>query len=594
MTHLTGRARPAARRGLPLTLATLLGLALLLVGCATIPTRTDPLPLPFGSGGSTAAPVPQPPQGANPFDLVRDWVRQGGSPVGKHAAARAYLANSSKAGWNDALSMTIINDNVITDPGPSVAGHSGDLQTVILRGQTIGLLGADNGFQPESTNLVLSINVAKQSDGNWRIVQPPDGVVLTESEFALYYRPVKVYFFDPFFGALVPDLRYIAVDPQSDEPARVMDLLLSGPSDARANAVRTAIPSQVTTKTVPAVNSTDGSIEVNLANLPDQTEHNKQLIIAQIVMSLHTVWPSAVLVESDGVALVAGHAKWVAADLPSYNATTTPNAGQPGLLAAHGRLFSLKDGSPVTGGAGDGSYQVTTGAQSEDGSELALVCNGPTGVQLRVGGYGRSDAVVDLPASQLTRPSWAPGDAAGDPSKEVWTVVDGQSVVRVLNTQQNTWIANNVDASALVTFGQLTDLRLSRDGTRVVAIAGGHLLVGAVIADAQGAVSIKQVTMLQAANITSAVSVDWLDQTTLAVATSQPNQPVVSVSVDGLTLNKYAANLTIPTAITAAQARPVVVADSAGIWQTSDSSDLWEAMVLSHDPGGPAIPFYPG
>ncbi len=593
MTQHPRHPRPARRR-LPPAATVLAGLALL-AGCATIPTQTEPSPLPFGNGQSAAASVPQPPEGVSPLDLVQDWVRDGGSPVGKHAAARAYLANSSKASWNDALSLTIVDDNVITEPGPPVPGHTGSEQTVLLRGQTIGELGADNGFQPQFTSLELPITVAKQADGDWRIVHPPDGVVLTETEFQLYYQQVKIYFFDPFFGALVPDLRYIAEDPQSDEPARVIDLLLSGPSDAMANAVRSAIPNSVTTKTVPAIDPTNGAIVVNLANLNDQTEHNKQLIIAQIVMSLHQVSPGPVIVQSDGVSLVAGHDKWVAADLPSYNATTTPSAGQPGLVAAHGRLFSLKDGSVVPGGAGDGSYQVITGAQSEDGSELALVCAGPSGEQLRVGGYGKSDAVVDLPATQLTRPTWAPGDAAGDPSNQVWTVADGQSVVQVLNTQQNTWIANNVDASALVTFGQITDLRLSRDGTRVAAIAGGHLLVGAVVTDPQsGAVAIKQVSPLQADNITNAVSVDWLDQATLAVATSQPNLPVVTVSVDGFTFYKYAANLTTPTAITAAEARPIVVADSSGIWQTSDSGDLWEAMVLAHDPGGPEIPFYPG
>ena len=89
------------RRGLPLTLAALLGLILMLVGCATIPTQTDPLPLPAGGGQGTTALVPQPPK-ANPLDLVRDWVHDAGNPVDKHAAARAYLANSSKAGWNDA------------------------------------------------------------------------------------------------------------------------------------------------------------------------------------------------------------------------------------------------------------------------------------------------------------------------------------------------------------------------------------------------------------------------------------------------------------------------------------------------------------
>jgi hypothetical protein len=360
-----------------------------------------------------------------------------------------------------------------------------------------------------------------------------------------------------------------------------------------ANALRSAIPSNVTTKTVPT-EQTDGAIQVNLDGLPEEPAHTKQLIIEQIVHSLHEISPSAVLVQSDGSPLIPEQPEWVVGELPSYNATTTPNAGQAGLLATHGKVFSLKDGSPVPAGAGDGSYNVITGAQSEDGSELALVCASPSGAQLRVGNYGKADPIVQLQAGTLTRPTWAPGQPGAEASNEVWTVADGQFVDRVLETPQGTWVANNVDATALTTFGQITSLRLSRDGTRVAAIAGGHLLVGAVVPDQQDQVAIKQVVQLQAQNITDAVDVDWLAQTTLAVATAQPGQPVYNVSVDGLTLNKYAANLTTPSAITAAEARPVLVADSAGIWMTSDNADLWEVMSIPHDPGTPAIPFYPG
>ncbi len=569
--------------------------AILLAGCANIPTQTEPVPLDIGGGQGTEAPVPQPPRNASPADIVQDWIRYGGNPVGKHAAARAYLANAAKNSWNDNASLTIVADNpVITEPAPSPPGAPANERTVTLTATTVGELGPDNAFQPESTTLVRSITVQKQSDGQWRIVQAPDGVVITQSEFVAYYRAVKIYFFDSGFSTLVPDLRYIANDPQMDQPARVIDELLSGPSNAMANAIRSAIPSQVTTKTAPAEQA-DGAIQVNLASLPDESEHTKQLITAQIVQSLHQISASPVLIQSEGTALWAEHPEWVVGELPSYNATTTPNAGQPGLAASHGKLFSLKDGSAVPGDAGDGNYQVTTGAQSEDGTELALVCDGPNGtIQLRVGAYGKTDPTVQLQAGSLTRPTWAPSDSGDEASKEVWTVADGQFVDRILNTQQGTWVATNVDATALSTFGQITSLRLSRDGTRVAAIAGGHLLVGAVVTDQQGQVSIKQVTQLQALNITSAVDVDWLDQTTLAVATSQPGQPVFNVSVDGLTINKYAANLTVPTAITAAEARPVLVADSAGIWMTSDSADLWQVMAIPHDPGPPAIPFYPG
>jgi hypothetical protein len=577
-------------------LAALVGGLVLLAGCATIPTQTEPLPLPLnvGTGQNTDVAVPQPPLNATPADIVQDWVRYGGNPVGKHAAARAYLADSAKNGWKDTASLTVVADTpVIAEPAPSPEGTPANERIVTLTATDIGQLGPDNAFQPQLSQLVLPITVQKQPDGQWRIVQPPDGVVLTQSEFTSYYRGLPIYFFDPLLGALVPDLRYIANDPSIDLAARVIDELLSGPSNAMANALRSAIPSNVTTKTVPT-EQTDGAIQVNLDGLPEEPAHTKQLIIEQIVHSLHEISPSAVLVQSDGSPLIPEQPEWVVGELPSYNATTTPNAGQAGLLATHGKVFSLKDGSPVPAGAGDGSYNVITGAQSEDGSELALVGNGANGQQLRVGSYGKADPIVQLQAGTLTRPTWAPGQPGAEASNEVWTVADGQFVDRVLETQQGSWVANNVDATALTTFGQITSLRLSRDGTRVAAIAGGHLLVGAVVPDQQDQVAIKQVVQLQAQNITDAVDVDWLDQTTLAVATAQPGQPVFSVSVDGLTLNKYAANLTVPSAITAAEARPVLVADSAGIWMTSDNADLWEVMSIPHDPGTPAIPFYPG
>ena len=582
------------RRRNPLGAAFLGALVLLLTACANIPTQTEPQPLPIGGGQSTEAPVSQPPPDATPADIVQDWVRSGGDPVGKHAEARAYLADSAKNSWNDSARLTVVADTpVIAEPVPTQPGDPTDQRVVTLTATVVGELGPDNAFQPRFNQLVLPITVQKQKNGEWRIVSPPDGVVLTQSEFVHYYRPARIYFFDPPMGALVPDLRYIANEPSSDLAARVIDELLSGPSNAMAGALRSAIPSSVTTKTVPAEQA-DGAIQVNLAKLPDEPAHTKQLIIEQIVHTLNYISPSPVLVQSENTPLIPEQPEWSINQLPSYNATTTPNAGQPGLVASHGKVFSLKDGSPVAGGAGDGSYDVQTGAQSEDGSELALVCGTATGVQLRVGSYGKADPVVQLQAGTLTRPTWAPGQPGAEASNEVWTVADGQFVDRVLQTQQGSWVATSVDASALTTFGQITALRLSRDGTRVAAIAGGHLLVGAVVPDQQGQVTIKQVNQLQAQTITDAVDVDWLEQTTLMVATSQPGQPVFSVSADGLTLSKYATNLTVPNAITAAEARPVLVADSAGIWRTSDSADLWEVNTIPHDPGTPAIPFYPG
>jgi len=156
------------------------------------------------------------------------------------------------------------------------------------------------------------------------------------------------------------------------------------------------------------------------------------------------------------------------------------------------------------------------------------------------------------------------------------------------------WQAAQVDSSALVADGPITDLRLSRDGTRVAVVAGGHLFVGAVVTSQQGAVAIKQVTELQADTLYGVTGVDWLDGTDLVVSTSQARLPVVKLTIDGLVSDNYqTANLTAPvTAVTGAPSRPVIVSDPNGLWSTTDTTEIWTSIQHTDGPG--IIPIYPG
>ena len=65
----------------------------------------------------------------------------------------------------------------------------------------------------------------------------------------------------------------------------------------------------------------------------------------------------------------------------------------------------------------------------------------------------------------------------------MWTVEDG-NVVRIVRTGDETWTSVEVNASALDSFGAITELRLSRDGTRAAMVtASGKLVVAAVVRD---------------------------------------------------------------------------------------------------------------
>jgi hypothetical protein len=272
----------------------------------------------------------------------------------------------------------------------------------------------------------------------------------------------------------------------------------------------------------------------------------------------------------------------------------TPNAGLNGMLVGNGRVKQI-NGDAVPGPAGAGDYQVLSAAQSLDGSQLAAVSRVPgDAVRLRVGPVQEPLAEVDLRASTMTRPTWLLSGRQGEPGIEVWTVADGANVVRVIKTDSG-WTANAVNASELAELGRITELRLSRDGTRVAAVVDGKLVVAAVVRGQEAAVSLRSPRHLQPSQLgASALGLDWLAQDVLVVSTSLVAWPIAKVNIDGVRVERYnTSNLTVPVAsVTAAPGRNVLAVDQSGLWSANDVGDVWRASTTKVEPGTQA--FYPG
>lgn len=583
---------PRPARGVAFLLC--MALALLIGGCASIPSETQPQRADL-QGGNASPGIAEPPRNEDALGIVRGFIDSNGDPTQQRASARGYLAKAVQTTWNlttPPAPAMIIDDTFSTTYGDDLSGNPNEV-VVNLNAGLVGTLNTDGAFVPPAaariSDFPLSLTVKRGSDGQWRITNPPAGLVLTQTDFAHYYRPVSVYFFDQSWDVLVPDQRYVLSDPIG-LPGRIVQSLLDGPSASLTDAVQDAIPPGASLKTN-VTEQSDGQIAVNLNINPDQPSNTKQLMIAQFVRSLQN-YGSGVAVLSDGVPLVPGHTSWHFADLPSYVPYVGPTAAS--MVVSHGRILNLSNGQPIAGPAGNGAYDVVTAAQSMDGQELATVVKSDAGgAELRIGPLkGAESAVKDLTGQTFTRPTWEPGDAAGDPSRALWTVVDG-AVERVASTPQGGWAASPVDASELTQYGPITDLRLSGDGVRVAVAAGGHLLVGAVVT-IQGSVSIKEVQEIQP-TLTGVDLVDWLRQDQLVVSTNEAGEsPVQSVSVDGQKVDPYSqANLTSTvTALAASQTGPVLAADSGGIWSATDINDVW-TLISPNQPAG-VIPFYPG
>nr|WP_255375852.1 LpqB family beta-propeller domain-containing protein [Saccharomonospora sp. CUA-673] len=632
--------------------------AALTAGCAAIPAESHPEALPQQRPGQPTDAVPEPAPGLDPLTLVREFVEASAEPAADYAAARAYLSQRARQQWHPDQNVAVIEDEFSTvygqaapdvpdtsapdtdaeTPRPTEDGDGGGNggggngsdngddgggdndaagpqettrpappqqtseptatsgppeQVVTVRGGHVGRLGVDGAFIPSDEPVAQSI-LLRQEEGEWRIVDPPRSITITASDFEETYFRVPVYFTAPEANVLVPDVRYVVARPQSGLPARVVDLLLSGPSSGLTGAVRNPLGDTASLETN-VTTTRDGALSVPLTGVGDRSQQDRELIAAQVVRSLQTVTTARVRLLSDGGPLIDGHADWRPGELPAYEAAATPSSDLPGLMVADGRVYSLGSGAPIEGPAGAGQYRVRSAAQSLGGDQLAVVEPRRDGAHLRVGNYGDALQEVDVDAESLTRPTWFPSTTRGEPSREVWTVSGGERVLQVVPDGDGRWVAQSVNSAEISPMGDITELRVSRDGTRAAMIVGGKVVVAAVVrdSDSRTSVSLRAPRVLQGDDVSDAVALDWHSQDTLVVATRSESRPVLRVPIDGLRVDQFnSSNLIAPMrGITAAPGRPTVVADSTGLWTASDLGDVWRP----HDQRSPsAVPFYPG
>ncbi|MGH3799365.1 MAG: LpqB family beta-propeller domain-containing protein [Pseudonocardiaceae bacterium] len=533
--------------------------------------------------GSGLAPPAGPEPGVDPFRLVREFIEATGSPANGHVAARAFLSREAATSWDDRAGLTVIEDAPGATPQ---AGPADGVRRIRVAGPRLGVLTADGSFTPEAGMFAVGLDVLSEH-GEWRITNPPSGVVVEATAFQRNYRQVRVYFVDPNRGTLVPDLRWVPAQPASTLSGRVLDLLLAGPSQRLAGAVRSALPEGTRPRSNLLI-SRSGRAVINLTGLAALAEPDRRLVAAQIVSTLDGLLPVPLQLLADGEPLVPGQVEWRTADVASYTSAAGPRPGVVGQVVVGGRLLGL-DGAPAPGPAGAGQLTVFSAARSSPGGDqLAAVVAGPDGrSQLQVGRAGGDLGVAALDAVSMTRPTWRPSGA------EVWTVIDGRTVAGVVVLDTGPSSTYQVNATELARLGPITELRLSQDGVRVAAVVGGRLVVAAVVTES-GVVSLRHPQVLREGNLLPTAGVDWARPELLVVASTGSAPQVSSVSVDGLTRRQLPnTNLTGPvTSIAAAPGREIVVADATGLWAYSDIQEVWEPLLGGIGPG--AVPLYPG
>ena len=584
----------SSRRRVPAVLAAVVTAAAL-AGCAGIPTSGSvrqgrPLQLerqdvvvPFIAEGPVA--------GATAVQVVQGFLRASADFRGDHKVAREYLTGGAAQRWRPAAG-TIVHDG-----GAPPGVEEGDDGTVVAQVTEVARIDPEGSFRrtPGSPDLTRTFRLERE-DGEWRIAELDDGLVLSQLDVDQTFRQVSLYFLSPSRNSLVPDT--VLVPELPGLTTKVVSRLLRGPTSDLRGAVLTAFP-QGTQLEVQAVPVSDGVATVSLddAVLSADPDAREQMS-AQIVWTLKQLGS-----QINRVRITAGGDDPFVQGVPQDQdanswLTYDPDGfgGSPSLYAVRGsQVGRIIEGTfqPLTGPAGIGDVPVRTPAVSLDTTELAAVS--PDGTVLSTGRIAADGTFSPvLAGGDLSQPSW-------DPLGNLW-VVD-RSTGRLLLLPGGAAPALVVEVPRLAGAGRLSQVVVSRDGARVAMVYGrgraARLTLGSVtgIEDLEpDATDTPRVAVRGLREILPQVrgvrDVAWTDATTVTVLGSLDGAPVTpfTTSTDGydvVSVEPQADLVSIAAAPLSAESGPLIGATADGELRQYTSGRGWIGLGEGSDPAYP-------
>lgn len=435
--------------------------------------------------------------GASQQEILNGFIQAAKSPQDDYAIARRYLEKSAAESWKPNARTTVDLGN-----RPTTAVTDTTLQMSIT---PVADVDSNGSYleSPSSAPTTLKFGFT-QVDGEWRINQLDDGIVIEDLFFDQVFSAHSLYFYDPTFTYLVPDLRWFPTSTAVG--TRVVKALLAGPSAWLGDgAVVTAFPDGTQT---PAVVTTGGQARVELSSnvlQADSTDLQRmQYQLSESLKDLASASNVAISVDQNIVQIPANSAKQPEA-APRVDARPlVQRDGSFGYLSGSGVTSITGITDPVDALQPDAvSYSATAGT--------AAVRSTAGGVYAVRDGAS-SGALID------PRPGLV--DPAVDPFGYVWSVpADAPTALTAFARDGSAvQIPTSWDGAS-----GISSLEISRDGTRALAfLTVGELpklVVAAVIRSPDGVPQrLGQPVELSTAAGTP-VDATWVDQLSVASVT---------------------------------------------------------------------------
>jgi hypothetical protein len=246
-------------------------------GCATVPT-SGPVEhyQPQQAGASTGvqvAPLP-PADGATQLLVVEGFLHAMSTYESGYQVARQYLSTDAAKRWRPESGVKVYSDGY----PPTEAD-----QTVVLIAPLTGTIDASGVYRPESGQLRQDFALVKNENGQWRISNPPDGLVVSRYLFSTGFTSVDAYFAAATGEVLLPDPRHF---PAGDGAlADAVAAVLAGPSSWLAPIVGPRTVGDLTVESVAVDSSGVAQVRLGGATATLSAER-RETLLAELVYTL--------------------------------------------------------------------------------------------------------------------------------------------------------------------------------------------------------------------------------------------------------------------------------------------------------------------
>ena len=545
--------------------AVCLAALVVLAGCVGLPRsgRVNSVSPSKTSSGAIGFAVQPPARNATPQQIVEGFLLASRAGLDDDfAVARQYLYGDAAANWKPLARVRVYPDS--QDVSTTVTESGAVRASVASRGTL-----SSHGTYTETANsavLTTEFSLAKNADGQWRIVSLDDGVFLSENAFSQQFIETPLYFLAPDSNALVADLRYY---PRRTFATSAMNGLLAGPSEWLASGVHTAVPTG--TKLLKSVDVVDGEATVDLSSVVlAASAKERAALLEQITRTLKASSSvRSVVLKVEGADLNVGSIQ----SLPTY-----PYGSYPVSVISGGLPANVSDNriAPLMGDAGLKAHGLSNLAISYQASRGRLAALGRGGTELIGMDSGSGSWQVLHSGKSLVQPSY-------DRYGWVWSAErDNAGKILVFKPGENA--SAHLDVSWL-NGAKIRDVSVSRDGSRMVVVCeiGGEVTirVAAIARDGAGRPTQIGDSIIIGQHLSDVTAAEWIGPSTVAVLGKTAlggERAMFSVKISGPT-ERLAAPYEGTVSITAGHDEDSIVALTDKKTAYARDGGAWRAIV---------------